>query len=211
MTLSQGQNNTWRILFYVFLALCFLLAAFFNQFGIFYDYSMVVKLLAAIAFCGVIGLLVDFAFRIGKTWFWPIPVLTAAEFAGDLIFKAGFWDLAKYTYTLSAMLWPVFGILFIIKGIKIFKQEKWLGFKFIWLGIMASAVIGWEYVTYFPEEYDKSHWAWRTLYLAIFMWLLVIDFTTDFSKRPEMKAEKQILRVSLLLIATWYFTRFIFK
>lgn len=208
---NQTQNKTIRILFYVFLGLCFALAAFFNQYGILHDYPIVTKLLGAIAFCGTIGMLADYAFRIKHSWLWLIPALTAVEFTGDLVYKAGFFIPASYIYGFSALLWPVYGILFIGRGVQLFREEKWLGFKFIWLGIMATAVLGWEIVTYYPQQFMSSHWGWRGLYLLIFAWLLVIDFTTDFSKRPELKVEKQILRLSLLMIAMWYFVRFIFK
>ena len=40
---------------------------------------------------------------------------------------------------------------------------------------------------------------------------LFVDMTVDFSKRTEMKIEKQILRLSLLVMTAWYFVRFVFK
>jgi hypothetical protein len=211
MVAETTPKNPWRVPFYIFLGLCFGLAAFFNQFGIFHDQPIVTKLLGAIAFCGTIGLLADYANRIRYTWFWLIPALAAVEFFGDLIYKAGWWDIARIIYMVSAMLWPVYGMLFIVKGAQLWRTDRSVGMKFIVLGFLASAVLGWEYVTAFPEEYDYSHWGWRSLYLAIFAWLLFIDWTTDFSKRPHLKVQMQIIRVSLLLIAVWYFVRFIFK
>ncbi len=211
MVAESNSKNYWRIPFYVALFLCFALAAFFNQYGIFPAANPIPRILAAIAFCGTIGLLADYAFRIKSSSFWLIPALAATEFFGDLVYKAGWWDIAKGIYTVSAFLWPVYGILFIFKGSQLFKTDKGLAIKLIVLGLLASAVLGWEYVTYFPEEFNKSHWAWRSLYLAIFGWLLMIDWTTDFSKRPQLKIEMQILRVSMLLIAVWYFVRFIFQ
>lgn len=198
---NTKSNKTLRILFYFFLGLCFATAAFFNQFGILHDYPIVTKLLAAISFCGTIGMLADYAFRIKHSWFWLIPALTAVEFAGDLVYKAGFFIPASYIYGLSALLWPVYGILFIGRGIELIRSDRGLGIRFIILGILSSAVLGWEVITYYPNDFLVSHWAWRSLYLAIFAWLLVIDYTTDFSKRPEMKVEKQILRVSMIMIA----------
>ena len=104
---NTAQKKRLRILFYIFLGLCFALAAFFNQFGILHDYPIVTKLLGAISFCGVIGLLGDYAFRIKDSWFWLIPALTALEFAGDLVYKAGFFAPASYIYGVSALLWAV--------------------------------------------------------------------------------------------------------
>lgn len=211
MVAESNSKNYWRIPFYVALALCFGLAAFFNQYGIFPASNPIPRILAAIAFCGTIGMLADYAYRIKASWFWLIPGLAAMEFFGDLVYKAGWWDIAKGIYTVSAFLWPVYGTLFIIKGAQIIKTDRSLGIKFIVLGFMTAAVLGWEFVTYFPLEFNQSHWAWRSLYLGIFGWLLLIDWTTDFSKRPQLKIEMQILRVSMLLIAVWYFVRFIFK
>lgn len=200
-----------RIIFYVFLGVCFALAVFFNQFGIFHSVPLVVKGLGLIAFSGTMGLLMDYAYRIKDNWLALIPVFTALEFMGDAVLK---FDVryAFYIYQVSALLWPIYGILFIGRGIgRIRKGDRGLGVKLIVLGALAAMVIGWEFTTLFPQQYDYSHWGWRTLYLSIFAWLLFIDYTTDFSKRPEMKVEKQILRLSLLMIAVWYFVRFIFK
>jgi hypothetical protein len=206
------QKQYWRVPFYIFLGLCFGLAAFFNQFGIFHDLPIITKVLGAIAFCGIIGLLADYAQRIRHTWFWLIPGLAAVEFFGDLVYKAGWWDIAFVIYQVSAALWPVYGALFVSKGVELMRSgDRGVGFKFMVLGVLAAAVTGWEYVTLFPQEYDYSHWGWRALYLGIFAWLLVIDWTTDFSKRPALRVQQQIVRVSLLLIAVWYFVRFIFK
>jgi hypothetical protein len=211
MVAASSSKNLIRIFFYILLAVCFGLATFFNQFGIFPDVPILTKLMGAIAFCGTIGLLSDYAYRIQHSWMWLIPALAATEFFGDLVYKAGWWDIAKVIYTVSALLWPVYGILFLLKGRQLLRNDGGLGIKFIVLGILATAVVGWEYATYLPQQYDYSHWGWRVLYLSIFAWLLVIDWTTDFSKRPQLKIEQQIMRVSLLLIAVWYFLRFIFK
>jgi hypothetical protein len=207
---KDQTSRVWRLAFYVFLGVCFALAVFFNQFGIMHDKPLVVKMLGLIAFCGTMGLLMDYAYTIKHSWFWLIPGLTALEFLGDAVLK---FDVlfAFYIYQVSALLWPVYGILFIIRGGRLLGTDRSLGIKFIILGILASAVVGWEFTTLFPQQYDYSHWGWRSLYLGVFAWLLVIDYTTDFSKRPEMKIERQIMRMSLLLIAVWYFVRFIFK
>lgn len=213
ITMEQEKNPAnvaLRITFYFFLGICYALAVFFNQFGILHETPIVVKMLGLIAFCGVMGLLMDYAYRIKHTWLWLIPALTALEFMGDAVFKFDF-RIAFYIYQVSALLWPVYGALFLLKGGGILKTDRALGIKFIVLGMMVTAIVGWEYATLFPSEYDSSHWGWRSLYLAVFAWLLVIDWTTDFSKRPTMKVEKDILRLSLLMIAVWYFVRFIFK
>lgn len=208
---EKRSASVLKIVFYVFLGICFGLAAFFNQFGIFSANNPIPKVLAAIAFCGTIGLLGDYAYRIKHNILWLIPALAALEFFGDLVYKAGWWDIAKGIYTVSALLWPVYGVLFMMRGGQNIKTDRGLGIKFIILGILATAVLGWEYVTYFPEQYDYSHWGWRSLYLGIFAWLLVIDWTTDFSKRAHLAVEATIVRHSLLLISVWYFVRFIFK
>jgi hypothetical protein len=210
MSENTRSQQAWRIVFYAFLGICFALAVFFNQFGILHGTPLVVKMLGLVAYCGTMGLLMDYAYRIKQSWFWLIPALTALEFMGDAVLKFDTF-FAFIIYQVSALLWPVFGALFIVRGAKLLKTDKGLGIKLIILGVLASAILGWEYATLYPRYYDPSHWGWRSLYLAVFAWLLVIDFTTDFSKRPEMKIEKQILRLSLLMIAVWYFVRFIFK
>jgi hypothetical protein len=210
MSENTQSQQAWRIVFYSFLGICFALAVFFNQFGILHGTPIVVKLLGLVAFCGTMGLLMDYAYRIKHSWLWLIPALTALEFLGDAVLK---FDVrfAFYIYQVSALLWPVYGVLFVVRGSKLLGTDRGLGIKFIVLGILAAGIIGWEYTTLFPQKYDYSHWGWRFLYLATFAWLLFIDYTTDFSKRPDMKIEKQIMRLSLLLIAVWYFVRFIFK
>ena len=207
---KDQPSQAWRVVFYSLLGICFALAVFFNQFGILHDKPLVVKLLGLVAFCGTMGLLMDYAFRIKFTWFWLIPALTALEFMGDAVLK---FDVryAFWIYQVSAFLWPAYGILFMIRGSQLLPTDRGLGIKFIVLGLLSASIIGWEYTTLFPQQYDYSHWGWRSLYLGVFAWLLFIDFTTDFKKRPEMKVEKQILRLSLLMIAVWYFVRFIFK
>lgn len=207
---ETGPQEAWRIIFYSALGICFALAVFFNQFGILHGTPIVVKILGLIAYAGTMGLLMDYAYRIKHSWFWLIPAFTALEFLGDAVIK---FDVrfAFYIYQASALLWPVYGIIFIVKGARMVGKELWMGIKYMVLGFLAAGILGWEYTTLFPQQYDYSHWGWRSLYLAVFAWLLVIDYTTDFSKRPEMKIDKQILRMSLLMIAVWYFVRFIFK
>lgn len=211
MVADSSTKQHWRIPFYIFLGLSFGLAAFFNQFGIFSANSPIPKVLAAIAFCGTIGLLSDYAYRIKHSPFWLIPAFTALEFFGDLVYKAGWWDIAKVIYTISLFLWPIYGFLYILRGGQLLRTDRGLGIKLMVLGLLAAPVVGWEYVTYFPLQYDYSHWGWRILYLAIFAWLLFIDWTTDFRKRPQLKVEAQIIHVSLLMVAVWYFVRFVFK
>lgn len=195
-----------RSLFYIFLILCFLLGVFFKQFDLFYPKPFVV-----VAFCGAIGLLAEYASRIRDSWFWLVPALLASELIGDLIYNAQFPGIAFWLYIPGALLFPVYGILFIRSGLALRKSDRGVAIKFIVLGILAFSLVSWEYVTYYPESFDPHHLVFQVMYLATFAWLLLIDYTTDFSKRPHLKIERQILRLSLMVIAAMIFIRFVFK
>ena len=200
--------KTSRNLFYGFLVLCFLLGVFFKQFDLFYPTHL---FLALIAFSGAIGLLWEYAWKIRKSRWALVPFLVALEFFGDVLQNAGLWDFSFYIYLISMLVFPVYGGLFIHRGTQLFGGDRGLGVKFIVLGVLATSLLSWEIATYFPDQIDSSHIWFRALFLAVFAWLLVIDFTTDFSKRPEMKIERDILRMSLLVMSAWYFVRFVFK
>jgi hypothetical protein len=195
---------------YVFLVACFAAGAFVKQFTLFPDKPWIPALLVAIAFCGAIGLLADYAWRIKDSLWMLVPSLLAAEVIGDLINNAGFRSIAYWLYIPGALLFLVYGFLFLRSGIRILKKDRNLGLKLIVLGLLTLPITGWEYVTYFPNDYNSSDNGWRLLYLAVFLWLLIIDFTTDFSRRSELVIERQILRISLLVIAAMYFVRFVF-
>ena len=200
------DSKASRIVFYAVLILSFLLGVFFKQFDIF-----VYKPFVLAAFCGTIGLLWDYAWRIRKSWWALVPFLTAAEFMGDLLIAAGFKEAAFWVYLLSATLFPVYGILFVRRGMQLWPTDRPVAWKFMGLGLLSSSLFSWEVATYFPKDFDYSHIWFRVLYLLVFAWLLFVDMTVDFSKRTEMKIEKQILRLSLLVMTAWYFVRFVFK
>lgn len=197
-----------RNIFYGFLTLCFLLGVFFKQFDLFYPTHM---FLAAIAFSGVVGLLWEYAWKIRKSVWALIPFLTAMEFFGDLVYNADLKVVAFYIYMLSMMLFPVYGVLFFKRGMELWQSDRRLSWELMVLGVLAVLPLSWEIATYFPEQIQSSHLGFRVLFLAVMAWLLVIDFTIDFRKRPEMVIERQILRVSLLVMSAWFFARFVFK
>lgn len=195
---------------YVILGACFAAGAFVKQFTLFPDKPWVPALLVAIAFCGAIGLLADYAWRIKDSLWMLVPSLLCMEIVGDLINNAGFRDLSFWLYIPAAFLFLVYGLLFLRSGLRLIKKDRSLGLKFAVLGLLTVPISVWEYVTYYPGLYDSSHILWRILYLAVFLWLLLIDFSTKFSKWPELLIQKQILRLSLLVIAGMYFVRFVF-
>lgn len=200
-----------RNLLYIALILCFAAGIFIKQFSLLYEYPAVHPLLVAIAFCGAIGLLLDYTYRIRNSLWAIVPGLLAVEMIGDLITGANFRDIAFWFYIPGAFLFLAYAALFIRAGVQQLKTDRGLGIRFVILGLLTAPITLWEYATYFPNQYDTSHLGFRIAYLAVFAWLLVIDFSTDFSKRPALKIERQILRISLLVIAVMYFVRFIFK
>lgn len=195
---------------YVILGMCFAAGAFVKQFTLFPDKPWIPALLVAIAFCGAIGLLADYAWRIKNSLWMLVPSLLATEIIGDLINNAGFRSLSFWLYIPAAFLFVVYGLLFLRSGVRMMKKDRNLGLKFVVLGLLTMPISAWEYITYYPTLYDASHLGWRILYMSVFLWLLVIDFSTRFSKWPELLIEKQILRLSLLVIASMYFVRFVF-
>lgn len=208
-----------RNLFYIFLVLCFCLGAFFKQFDLFYPKPFVV-----IAFSGAIGLLIDYALRIKNSLWVLVPALLATEILGDLIFNAQLYKVSFYIYLVGLLLYPVYGLLFIRQGIRI-RQGKigletepgWkernrnLSWKFIILGLCSISMTMWEYATYFPVKYNTADIVFKITYLATFAWLLFMDITTRDLEKRGFKTERQILTLSLMVIAIMYFTRFIFK
>lgn len=197
-----------RNIFYGFLATCFLLGVFFKQFDLFHPAHM---FLAAIAFSGVVGLLWEYAWNIRKQVWALIPFLAAMEFFGDLVYNADLKAVAFYIYLLSMLIFPVYGVLFFRRGMTLLRTDRLLGVELLVLGVLAVLPLSWEVATYFPHDIQSSHLGFRVLFLALLGWLLVIDFTVDFSKRPDMKVERQILRVSVLILSAWFFARFVFK
>ncbi|HHG83507.1 MAG TPA: hypothetical protein ENJ82_02060 [Bacteroidetes bacterium] len=200
-----------RTFVYLALIICFLSGVFIKQFSLLYAYPFVHPLLVAIAFCGAIGLLLDYTARIRTSAWALVPALLALEMTGDLISGANFRDIAFWFYIPGALLFVVYAALFIRRGIQLQSKDRSLGLKLIVLGLLSGPIVLWEYATYFPATYQTSHIGFRILYLAVFAWLLFIDFSTDFALRPQLKIEKQILRLSLLVIAGMYFVRFVFK
>jgi hypothetical protein len=209
--IESVQEAMTRNTLYIILIACFAAGAFIKQFTLLPDKPWVPALLAAVAFCGAIGLLADYAWRISKSLWMLVPALLASEIMGDLINNAGFRDLAFWLYIPGALVFLVYGLLYLRSGLRLLKTDRGVGLKFMVLGLLTLPITAWEYVTYYPKEYDYSHIGWRVLYLTVFLWLLVVDFTTDFSRRTELVIERQILRVSLLVIAAMYFVRFVFK
>ncbi len=196
-----------RTFFHVFLALSFFTGILFKQFNIFYPEPFVF-----LAFAGVLGILFDYMWKIRKdSILWLIPALLACELMGVLVSKAGFTAVADVLYIPGAILFVVYGILYIYKGFKYKRESQRITFKFVVLGLLIIPLSGWELITYFPQSFEKSLLVWRIVYLAGFSWLILIDLTTNLSKNPKMKVEKDILRYSMLVLAGMYFDRFIFQ
>jgi len=200
------KGNLSKNIFYAVLVLSFATGVFFKQFGIFTYQPFLL-----VSFCGTIGLLLDYAWRIRKSWWALVPFLTGLEFFGDLASAAGLRESAFWVYLVSASLFPVYGYLFMWKGAQLWKEDRPVSWKFIVLGVLSTSLVAWEIATYFPHQIENTHIGFRVMYLSVFAWLLFIDYTVDFSNRPQLEIEKQILRVSLLIMATFYFVRFVFK
>jgi hypothetical protein len=121
------------------------------------------------------------------------------------------------------MLYPIYGLLFIRKGIQLMtgktqseltgfeKEDRNLGWKFVILGIMAISMLSWEYATYHPRSINTAGMLFKGIYLGVFFWLLFIDYTSKNLRERGFKIEKEILNQSLLVIAIMYFVRFVFK
>jgi hypothetical protein len=197
-----------RNIFYGFLAACFLLGVFFKQFDLFSPTHLV---LAAISFSGVVGLLWEYAWNIRKSIWALIPLLAATEFFGDLVYNADLKDFAFYIYAISMFIFPVYGVLFVKRGLELWHSDRRIGWEFVVLGLLAFPPFTWEIATFFPTQIQSSHLGFRILFLLVIAWLLVIDFTIDFSKRPQLVIERQIVRISLWIMCAWFFARFVFK
>lgn len=199
--------RTKRTLFHLFLLISFGLGFYFKQYDVFYPEPF-----ALVAFCGVLGILIDYISKIRKaSILWLIPALFGAELLGVLISKAGFPMVANILYVPGGLLFLIYGVLFIWRGIQHKNEGQKITFKFVVLGLLIIPITAWEVITYFPEQFEKSLLPWRILYLAGFTWMILIDLTTNFNDKPEMKVEKDILRYSMLVMAGMYFDRFIFQ
>ncbi|MEM6270579.1 MAG: hypothetical protein AAF998_14155 [Bacteroidota bacterium] len=200
-----------QIFLYIFFTACFVAGALIKQYTLLPEQPFVAPLLAAISFCGAIGLLGDYTWRIRHSLWALVPALLIAEIMGSLVSKAGFSGLAYYIYIPGALVFLAYGLLCLRSGVGLLKSDRGLALKFVVLGVLTLPILAWEFITLYPDEYNYYHIGWRILYLAVFLWLLVIDFTTDFSRRPAIMIERQILRLSLLVVAAMYFERFVFK
>lgn len=212
-----------RVLFYLVLIVCFCLGAYFKQFGIFYKQPWLVSGLVAISFAGAIGLLLDYASRIKKSLWALVPFLLAVEVMGDLLYNAQLRDFSYYVYFGGMMLYPIYGLLFIRKGVQLLngqskslipgfeRADKFLALKFLLLGILAISMLTWEYATYHSRTINTSGMLFKGIYMGVFLWLLVIDFSTQRLDERGFKIEREILNNSLLVIAIMYFVRFVFK
>lgn len=199
-----------RVGFYTIILACYVSSILLRKLGYFYETPVVLFLLAGIAFSGIIGLLGDYIWRIRKTpWVW-IPILLLFEILAELVYTAGFRGVALLLSIPGSFLYPVFGLLFLIKGFRILRAEKKLGLSFIVLGLLATSLITWEYVSWYPEDYSKSALQFRILYLATFGWLLFMEFVFPRIEDRGYKIESQILSLSLVAVAIMYFMRFLF-
>jgi|GEM_PF-2802249 len=199
--------KTKRTIFHLVLTASFFIGIYFKQYSIFYPEPFVF-----LAFAGVLAILGDYAWRIrNESIMWLIPTLLGIELLGTLVSKAGLADIAFVLYILGATLFLVYGVLFIRRGILSRGVGQGIPWKFIVLGLLIIPISGWELITYFPQEYEKSLLPWRILYLSGFAWLIFIDLTTQFKDKPGFKIEKDILRYSMLVLAGMYFDRFIFQ
>lgn len=206
-SMASISVKTKRTLFHLLLTLSFFIGIYFKQYSIFYPEPFVF-----LAFAGVLAILGDYAWRIRKeSIMWLIPTLLGIELLGTLVSKAGLQDIATPLYVLGASLFLVYGILFIRKGILSRGEQQGLSWKFIILGLLIMPISGWELITYFPQDFEKSLLSWRILYLVGFAWLIFIDLTTNLKDKPGFKVERVILRYSLLVMAGMYFDRFIFQ
>lgn len=195
-----------RAIIYILLILSFGIGAYLKQFG----GALPHEPFAIFAFCGTFGLLLDYAWRIRKTWETLIPLLLACEVLGDLLYNGQFRQIAFYVYLPGALLFPVYGILFFRKGVLINQHHPSLSWKLIILGVLSTTLFSWEVATYFPAKLNPHAPLLRVLFLITFAFLLFIDFSTRFPQNA-LKQEKQILRVSLVVISIMYFVKFVFK
>ncbi len=196
-----------RTAFHLFLTLSFFTGVYFKQFDIWYPEPFVF-----IAFAGVLAILIDYTFKIRKqSILWLIPALLFCELLAVLVSKAGFATVAQVLYVPGGLLFLVYGILFIARGIKYKDRKQGIPIKFVVLGLLMIPLTAWEVITYFPQQFEKALLELRIVYLVAFAWLIFIDWTTNLKKENGMGVEKDILRYSMLVLAGMYFDRFIFQ
>ncbi len=201
------SNQATRTLFHLGLVLSFLTGVVFKQFDIWHSLPFVF-----IAFAGALSILIEYTLRIRKeSILWLIPAFLSVELLATIVSKAGLPDIAFVLYIPGALTFLVYGVLFIRAGIVKRNEGKGIMVKFLGLGILAGGLSAWEAITYAPDRFNYFHIGWRTLFLVVFAWLLLVDMTTNFRKYPRLKIEGEIVRISLLVIAWMYFDRFIFQ
>jgi hypothetical protein len=204
-------QSVGKVAFYMVIIACYVSAILLRKAGYFYDTPVVLFLLAGVAYSGIIGLLGDYAWRIRKTRWVFIPVLLLFEVLSELVYTAQFRDVAFYLSLPGALLYPVYGLLFLTSGFKLIKsKEPKLGLAFVVLGVLAASLVAWEYISLFPEDYSKSALPWRILYLANFGWLLFIEFAFPKLREKGYTIESGILSISLVAVSLMYLFRFLF-
>lgn len=209
VTTGKKKLITSREWFALLMGLSYMLGLFFKQFSIFYYQPFMLM-----AFCGSAALLVDYGLQIRKHIFFPIPLMLACEIAGDLSRGMGFplaLKVAVVLYAMGALLYPVGGLLMIIQGIRLGGQYPDFRWKLPILGVLAAGLGYYEYATYYPDVYNLTAPVFKFNFLFLLFWLLFIDFSTPFHKRPELKIERQVLHYATFVVALTYFIRVIFK
>ena len=199
-----------RIAFYTVILVCYVSAILLRKAGYFYENPVVLFMLAGVAYAGIIGLLGDYAWRIRKTRWVAIPIFLLFEVLSELVYTAQFRDIAFLLSLPGALLYPVYGIMFLTAGVGIARKgERRLGLSFVVLGLLVTSLFGWEYVTLYPEDYSKSALIWRILYLSTFGWLLFLEFAFPRLREQGRKVEGEILSISLVVVSIMYLFRFL--
>ena len=187
-------------------------------FGVFcHLFSLLIpEIFYVISFCLMIGLLADYAWSIRNSIVAIIPAWLAIYPLYLLMDNMpGLKWLAFYLEFVYFLFFPVFGAIFIYRGIKVLKTHTRIGIHFIIYGIVSSFLIlyefgkDWTMKKYMPQELLNNHRHFKWVWLFLFLQALIMDVTEKLEEK-EMKAEQTLIRWTLPLISIKFFADYLF-
>lgn len=187
-------------------------------FGVFCQlFSLLIpEIFYVVSFCLMIGLLIDYAWGVRNSILAIIPAWLAV-FPLYLLMDnmPGLRWLAFYLEYVYFAFFPVFGAIFIFRGIQIVKEHTRIGLHFMVFGLVSTLLLfyelgkDWTVKKHLPQSFLEHHHYFKFVWLFLFLQALVID-TTEKLGDKGMKTEQTIIRWSLPLLSIKFFADYLF-
>ena len=201
-----------RYFIFGFIAICFCGSVYMKLFDkqLFGVISFIP--VSGLSFALTIGLLIDYSLRIKNSLFAIPPVLLSLKLASILLNYIGPRWVAALLSNSGSLFWPITGILFIRSAItmgNLFKPEKLVTrLAFILCGLCLILAALPEYSIYFPGIFPT--WMFMGIFLGIFFFLLVADFSGFNENLDTFHIEKSYVQWGMLVVAIKFFGDYVF-